>query len=140
MAGPRTAWNSPRIGPTATVRGIKEGEMWRRGRVVVVGLVTSGAIALWGSPASAEGHHSWRVEPGIGTISAAVAAASPGDTLHLDAGTFYDSVYIPMTLTIRGEGPKTVIKPPATFPSGNPCNTPATTTGPTSDMVEGFCA
>jgi hypothetical protein len=30
----------------------------------------------------------------VGTISKAVAAASPGDTLLLEDGTFYDSVEI----------------------------------------------
>ena len=92
-------------------------------------------------PASAAGHHSWEVKPGVGTISAAVAAASPGDTLRLDEGTFYDSALIGKPLTIRGEGRGTVIKPPPTFNAANPCNTAAdaTTNPPTPEQVEGLC-
>ena len=114
--------------------------MWRRGRIAAVGLMTSSVIVLWGAPALAAGHK-WEVAPGVGTISAAVAAASPGDTLQLDKGTFVDSVFIDKTLTIRGEGAKTVIEPPATFPAANPCNTAAdsTTTPPTPESVEGLC-
>jgi nitrous oxidase accessory protein NosD len=100
-----------------------------RVRLGVAGLLVSGTIALAGSPAMAAGHHTVVVSPGVGTISAAVAAASPGDTLKLEKGTFHDSVLITKTLTIRGEGDATVIKPPAT--STNPCNQPGT--------MEGLC-
>src|SRR5450755_1624324 len=109
-------------------------------RLGIVGLLVSGALVLAGTPASASSDHTWVVEPGTGTISAAVSAASPGDTLQLEEGTFYDSVFIgqldaqgnpqPKPLTIRGEGDDTVIKPPA-GPSNNPCNSPG--------AVEGLC-
>jgi len=61
-----------------------------------------------------------------------------GDTLRLDAGTFYDSTLIAKPLTIRGEGPGTVIMPPPTFNAANPCNTPAdpTTHPPMPEQVE----
>ena len=66
---------------------------------------------------------------GIGTISAAVGAAHPGDNLTLSPGTFYDSVFIAIPLHIRGAGwTRTVIRPPLS--SHNPCNT----TG-----VDGLC-
>ena len=114
--------------------------MARTLRLAIVGLLVSGAVVLAGTPASASSDHTWVVEPGNGTISAAVSAASPGDTLQLEAGTFYDSVFIgqldaqqnaqPKPLTIRGEGDDTVIKPPA-GPSNNPCNSPGS--------VEGLC-
>lgn len=99
-------------------------------RLGAVGLLVGGATALAGAPAMASAHHRiWVVSPGKGTISAAVAAASPGDTLQLRAGTFVDSVLIAKTLTIRGVGGATVIKPPAT--SSNPCDTPGS--------IEGLC-
>ena len=108
-------------------------------RLGVAGLLFSGTIALGAAPAMAAGHHTWVVQPGVGTISAAVAAASPGDTLQLEEGTFYDSVFVgqldaqgnalPKPLTIHGEGDATVIKPPAT--STNPCNGPG--------AMEGLC-
>ena len=114
--------------------------MARSLRLVTVGLLVSGALVLAGTPASASSGHTWVVEPGTGTISAAVSAASPGDTLQLEEGTFDDSVFIgqldaqgnpqPKPLTIRGEGWETVIKPPA-GPSNNPCNS--------SGAVEGLC-
>ena len=114
--------------------------MARTLRLAIVGLLATGAVVLAGTPASASSDHTWVVEPGNGTISAAVSAASPGDTLQLEAGTFYDSVFIgqldaqqnaqPKPLTIRGEGDDTVIKPPA-GQSNNPCNS--------SGAVEGLC-
>lgn len=89
-----------------------------------VSLLSGLAIAALGVtavPAQARSHHSVRVHPGTGTISAAVAQAKPGDRLLLDKGVFRDSVFIPFTLSIRGSGwSKTIIMPPAT--SDNPCN------------------
>jgi nitrous oxidase accessory protein NosD len=109
-------------------------------RLGIIGLLVGGTVVFAGAPAMASGHHTWVVSPGTGTISAAVSAASAGDTLQLKAGTFYDSVLIgqvdtqgnvlPKQLTIRGEGDDTVIKPP-TVPSSNPCNVGGT--------MEGLC-
>ncbi len=108
-------------------------------RVGLFGFLVSGTILFVGAPAGAADHHTWTVEPGTGTISAAVKAASPGDTLQLEVGTFRDSVLVgqvdsqgnvlPKPLTIRGEGDDSVIKPPAT--PNNPCNSPGS--------VEGLC-
>jgi hypothetical protein len=78
----------------------------------------------------AAGSHTVVVPPGVGTISAAVAAAQPGDTLQLKKGAYYDSVEIQTTLTIRGEGDSTVIKPPVTSPD-NDCNV--------GGFVKGLC-
>ena len=109
-------------------------------RLGIAGLLVAGTVVSAATPAMASSHHhTWVVSPGTGTISAAVSKASPGDTLQLKEGTFYDSVLIgqvdssgnvlPKPLTIRGEGSETVIKPPAT--STNPCNGPG--------AVEGLC-
>ena len=109
-------------------------------RLGIVGLLVSGGLVLATAPAMASEHHTWEVSPGTGTISAAVSAASPGDTLELGAGTFHDSVFVgqldaqgnplPKPLTIRGEGDDTVISPPAGL-STNPCNS--------TGSVEGLC-
>lgn len=106
--------------------------MAKLARLGLVGFLVGGAVAVTGGPVMASSHQTWTVEPGTGTISAAVKAAAPGDTLQLEAGTFIDSVLVgqvdaqgnilPKPLTIRGEGDDTVIKPPAT--STNPCNSP----------------
>jgi parallel beta-helix repeat protein len=104
-----------------------------------IALTAAIAAALLGAavaPAQAATHHTVWVSPGTGTISAAVANARPGDTIRLKSGTYLDSVFIPISLTIRGSGWHTVVKPPAT--SDNPCNSPASSTSPAS--VEGFCA
>jgi len=113
--------------------------MSRTLRLGIVTLLVGGAVILAGTPASASTHHTWVVSPGSGTISAAVNAASPGDTLQLKTGTFYDSVLVgqldslgnvqPKSLTIRGAGDETIIKPPPT--STNPCNSPGS--------MEGLC-
>jgi nitrous oxidase accessory protein NosD len=113
--------------------------MAKAARLGIAGLLVSGAIVLASTPAVAADNHTLVVSPGTGTISAAVSAASPGDTLQLEEGTYYDSVFVgqldaqgnplPKSLTIRGEGDETVIKPPAS--STNPCNSPGS--------VEGLC-
>ncbi len=108
-------------------------------RTAVAALLVGGSVAFIGAPAMAATQHTWVVEPGIGTISAAVAAAGPGDTLQLEKGTFYDSVFVgqldsqgnpmPKPLTIEGQGDYTIIRPPAN--SSNPCNSPGS--------IEGIC-
>lgn len=45
------------------------------------------------------------------TIQAAVTAASPGDTIHVAAGTYAEQVTIAKALTLEGAGATTVIKP-----------------------------
>src|SRR5262245_2515027 len=55
------------------------------------------------------------------TISAAVAAASPGDKIRVYAGTYNESVDVPITLDIeavRGGGP-VVVDPGASGPGFN---------------------
>ena len=107
-------------------------------RSTTVSLLSAAAVvvAMGATPAQAVAHHTWDVEPGVGTISAAVAQARPGDTIQLEAGTYWDSVGIPITLTIRGAGEwTTVIKPPA-HPKAV-CDTPASGGNPAS--VEGLC-
>jgi hypothetical protein len=94
-------------------------------------LLATGVMAV---PASAAPHHSWRVQPGTGTLSAAVAEAQPGDTIRLAEGTYYDSVDVTKTLTIRGEGMHdTVLRPPASAADvpASPCNSPGS--------MEGIC-
>ena len=120
--------------------GGKGTEMPNNVRLAAAGLLVSGLVVLVAAPATASDHHTWIVEPGTGTISAAVASASPGDTLQLEAGTFYDSVFVaqldaqgnpePKSVTIKGQGDETVIKPPAVT-TNNPCNSPGS--------VEGIC-
>ncbi len=110
--------------------------MTHRSTAVVLAGVSALVVAVAAAPVQAAAHHTWDVEPGTGTISAAVAAASPGDTIRLEAGTYWDSVGIPMTLTIHGAGEwKTVIKPPR-HPHAV-CDTPAS--GSTPASVEGLC-
>jgi nitrous oxidase accessory protein NosD len=94
------------------------------------------ALGVAAAPAQATARHTIWAKPGMGTISAAVAKAHPGDTIRLKRGTYYDSVVITQTLAIRGSGWDTVIKPPPTFVN-TMCNTPAGNGSPAS--VEGLC-
>jgi parallel beta-helix repeat protein len=103
--------------------------------IVITGVAILATTALaspaLASPAHGASHKTWHVSPGTGTISTAVAMAKAGDTIVLKAGTFFDSVFVDKTLTIRGAGwSRTTIKPPAT--STNPCNQPGS--------IEGICA
>lgn len=96
---------------------------------LVLGAATA-MVAVSAVPAQAAAHRTFWVHPGTGTISAAVARAHAGDTIRLVRGTYYDSVFIPIRLTITGAGwANTVIKPPAT--SSSPCN---------MGSMEGLCA
>ncbi len=113
--------------------------MLRAARVGIAGALVGATLVLAGAPAMAADHHTLVVLPGTGTISAAVSAAHAGDTLQLKAGTYFDSVLVgrvdssgnilPKSLTIRGVGASTVIKPPPTFT--NPCSS--------AGAVEGLC-
>ena len=92
-------------------------------KAALVATAATTAIGVTAIPAEANSHRTIWVHAGAGTISAAVAKAHPGDTIRLGKGTFYDSVFIPITLTIKGSGwNRTVVKPPATTDS--PCNSP----------------
>ena len=107
--------NRRRMKPTATL-------------VAIVGLAIS-ATTMATAQAQAAQAQVIRVEPGVGTISAAVARAHPGDTLELEAGTFYDSVLITIPLHVTGAGwAKTVIRPPEG--PQNSCSTSG---------IDGFC-
>lgn len=44
----------------------------------------------------------WQVEPGEGTLQAAIDAAQAGDTLRLTTGTYLGSIHINKTLTLLG--------------------------------------
>lgn len=87
------------------------------GVVAAAAIVTTVGVGAFPAGAATAGssHHPRIivVHPGTGTISRAVAKAKPGDTLLLKRGTFRDSVTITFTLTIKGQGNRTVIRPPA---------------------------
>ena len=99
-----------------------------------VGVLGAAALGLLltAVPARASTSHVIWVKPGVGTISAAVAAASPGDTLRLKVGVYRDSVTIEKTLTIQGSGRGSVLVPPA-HPVTNDCNS-------LTGAQEGICA
>jgi nitrous oxidase accessory protein NosD len=100
---------------------------------------TSISLLLAAAPAQARSSHTIWVQPGTGTISAAVAQARPGDTLRLKVGIYLDSVSIEKTLTIKGSGRGTQLMPPPTRPL-NKCNLVAEQQGGTKGAVEGICA
>src|SRR5664279_2967761 len=105
-------------------------------RVVSVLGAAGLGLLLTAVPAQARSFHTIWVHPGTGTISAAVAAASPGDTLRLKAGLYRDSVTVEKTLTIIGSGTTTQLVPPAKFVA-NDCNTPPSAGNPAQE--EGIC-
>jgi hypothetical protein len=49
--------------------------------------------------------------PGFNTISAAVTAASPGDTIIVCSGTYQEQVVITKSLTLTGSGSPTILAP-----------------------------
>jgi hypothetical protein len=62
--------------------------------------------------------------PGYATITDAINASSPGDTIEVCAGTYDEQVVITQALTLKAKGPVTVVGP-ATFPT-NPADYPTT--------------
>ena len=92
-----------------------------------VGIALFAAIALLGAaPASwasgqVHGDTIW-VEPGTGTISAAVAGAQSGDTLRLKKGIYVDAVsFGSKAINVRGAGQgRSIITLPATLPPPDP--------------------
>jgi len=55
------------------------------------------------SPNSPTGHSGGScAHPGFNAISAAITAASPGDTINVCTGTYYEQVIISKSLTLRG--------------------------------------
>ena len=99
--------------------------------VAAIGAAALGLL-LTAAPAHASAARVIWVKPGVGTISAAVAAASPGDTLRLKVGVYRDSVTIEKTLTIQGSGRGSVLVPPG-HPVTNDCNS-------LTGAQEGICA
>lgn len=64
------------------------------------------AFLLLSLPASAR---EWQVDPGRGTLQAAIDAAGDGDTLLLAAGTYTGSVDINRSLVVAGQGGASII-------------------------------
>lgn len=60
-------------------------------------------------------------DPGYATISAALSAASPGDTIKVCAGTYNEQLVIQQGVTLQAKGPVTVVGP-ASPPSTTSCD------------------
>jgi nitrous oxidase accessory protein NosD len=86
-------------------------------RLLATPLVTLGAVTavvLAGAPAAYASSSTIVVKPGQ-SIQAAVDKAHPGDTIKLKKGTYSGGVLVQKNwLTIRGDGPKTVLVPGGT--------------------------
>src|SRR5438067_3681699 len=74
-----------------------------------------GAVALFALPSPAAYGLTRNVSPGQ-SIQAAVNAAQPGDTIHVAAGTYRQSVEITKSLTMVGDGQGATIIVPLTSP------------------------
>ncbi len=62
-------------------------------------------VMLLSTPVRAAEVH---VEPGAGTLAAAIAGATPGDVLLLSGGAYLGPVTIDRTLTLQGDGQATI--------------------------------
>src|SRR6266480_6787191 len=96
-----------------------EGTM-RLGRTVRMASATVGVIvgALFLLPSPAAYAATRNVSPGQ-SIQAAVNAAHAGDTIHVAAGTYRQSVEITKSLTMVGDGQGATIVVPPTSPPTN---------------------
>src|SRR5262245_13239140 len=89
--------------------------------------VAAGALLLGGAPAYAKG--SIVVPRDFPTIQAAVDAAAPGDTIHIQGGIYTEEVVIGKDLDLRGAGAgATTIQSPAVLTpyAFDPRHTPPT--------------
>ncbi len=81
------------------------------GAGALAAVVTALVVTATAQPGAAAGATVHVVNPG-GSIQAAVDAAAVGDTILLKAGTYAGGVLIAKSsLTIRGAGPTTVLRP-----------------------------
>jgi len=76
--------------------------------------------------------------PGFNTISAAITAAHPGDTIFVCTGTYQEQVTIGKTLTLTGIGSPTILAPVSMAPDGFGYLNIVTITGPIVASISGF--
>jgi parallel beta-helix repeat protein len=120
--------------------------MERRGTLrrtaAVVGVAMT-ALIVASAPAAATDGTTHRVHEGE-SIQAAIDAAEPGDKIHIEAGTYFENVYVTKDfIELEGDGTdETFLRPPAVA-TPNPCVEGneifgAVCVGLTDDPVEGF--
>jgi parallel beta-helix repeat protein len=104
----------PRGGP-ANPRSVRPDEDGRRRlgsryTLVLIAVVAAGISAFFLSPQSSRANTLEVGGSGYSTISAALQAAGPGDTILIHTGTYREQVNLSKQLTIRhyGDGPVTV--------------------------------
>ena len=106
----------------------------------VVGVVMTGLVVT-SAPAAADTTH--RVHEGE-SIQAAIDAAVPGDKIHIEAGTYFENVYVTTDfIELEGDGADETFLRPPDVATPNPCVGDgeifgAVCVGLTDDPVEGF--
>ncbi len=107
----------------------------------VVGVAMTGLVVT-SAPAAADGT-THRVHEGE-SIQAAIDAAEPGDKIHIEAGTYFENVYVTTDfIELEGDGADETFLRPPDVATPNPCVEGdeifgAVCVGLTDDPVEGF--
>ena len=107
----------------------------------VVGMAMTGLVVA-SAPAAADGT-THRVHEGE-SIQAAIDAAEPGDKIHIEAGTYFENVYVTTDfIELEGDGADETFLRPPDVATPNPCVEGdeifgAVCVGLSDDPVEGF--
>jgi hypothetical protein len=74
--------------------------------------------------------------PGYATITDAINASNPGDTIKVCAGTYDEQVVITQALTLQAKGPVTVVAAPVAPASATSCDADGGAGTPNEDVVD----
>jgi hypothetical protein len=90
--------------------------MGRTLRILTAGAFAAAALALAAGPASAATKTVCSSGCPFTSIQAAIEAATPGATITIGPGSYYENVVVKKSLTLKGAGMETIVYPASSMP------------------------